>query len=226
MEEIGFNGLNNLDILKNTFKKGYITSINKLIIESYYDILKEKKLIGMKPLENNRRNCLVHYMEKNKMKHGLYIHIGSEFEEYDKETFKTLGRIDIKVTVGFDFRQENSYTYECKRIVKHNASPQKIRKAYINEGMDRFINLIYASNMKEVGMICFIEEGDINSIKPKIYEQVENIVLLGTKIKDLSKHYSHEYVLHSEHEKKNHIKFETYHLLFDFNESSSSKKVM
>ena len=61
-----------------------------------------------------------------------------------------------------DFKKSNAYyTIECKRLDGSNL----LNRAFVDDGVFRFIDLKYSSYYKKSGMLGFVVEPNINLIK-------------------------------------------------------------
>lgn len=199
---------------KNIFKAAYISMAIKLIIESYRQVVNDKALKGEHPKENTRRNCLIHYMNKNNEKSKAFFSINSECETYDQKTFQSLGRIDIKLAISYNC--DHYYSFECKRLLKTTSGNKKIEREYINDGLQRYIELKYSSKMNVAGMIAFVESGDIIKIAPRIKTAVQAVATSGTTVKDISDTYLHKYVYSSTHTRNDNTNIDISHIVLDF----------
>jgi hypothetical protein len=207
-------GKGNIRFHKNTFKTAYISKAIKLIIESYAQIVNDHALIGECPKEPTRRNCLIHYMNRNNENSKIFLSINAESETYDEETFESLGRIDIKLAISYNC--DYYYSFECKRFLKSTLGSAKIKKDYIDDGVQRYIDLKYSPKMNEAGMIAFVETGNINKAAVRIKEVIQSISQKGTSTEDLSDKYLHKHVYLSTHKRVNDTNINISHVILDF----------
>jgi len=101
---------------------------------------------------------------------GILRYLPQSLEHYDGETDRYMGRTDIKVISGDNFRDEKAYhIVECKRINGTNTLNQK----YITEGVARFFNPIpkpkYSSYYKRNIMFGYVVKAiDVSDNADKI----------------------------------------------------------
>lgn len=175
--------------------------IEKLFIQSLIDSYQRiDKNIGF---ENEIRDRFMKdlYQTNSKIKQWLQLKwIDLIWENWVFTPEFQLARTDIafKLT-GLHF------IIECKKL----KSPAK---AYIDEGLDRFVKLQYAEGDEYGGMIGFVIKGDKSTISQKLQEKIAplghtNIIRKGAA----------EPGFNSVHSRTNKSQIELYHLFFDFN---------
>lgn len=151
---INFN-LNHFDYssVKELIEKLYLNGI----FESYQRIDK-----GI-AIENDIRDRFVVDFQKNNSVLTKWIQTKILHVNWERWVFKNetdLGRADLSFELsGIDF------IIECKRL---KYADQK----YINDGLNRFINIEYAKNDEYAGMIGFVISGDIDKISSGINSKV------------------------------------------------------
>ena len=135
-------------------------SILRLIILAHLLMLQsENGIDGL--AEELLRNKLLKYIKQKQGTFGLAQYVfDAESAEIDEVTDITKGYNDIRITIptndAFSEEEQKHYTVECKRL---DGNSEK-NKAYIEEGIFRFITGKYASKMSLAGMVGFIEKSN------------------------------------------------------------------
>lgn len=171
--------------------------------------------------ENYLRNVLVEkYLRKNKERHKIG-YLGFEIEPGEISlAYKTIGFLDIKVTNACSQRltrydESIYYAIECKRL--DNCS-RKI-KAYVEDGILRFVIGKYSKNMPLACMIGFIEDGNpfiiVNKINDRLMIDKKIITLQKLVNCNIEKEFEQSYI--SKHRKQDNFGvIDLYHLMFDY----------
>ena len=192
--------------------------IIKLLIYSYKRIIKERKF-KITDNEDFLRNILVkYYLRIYNQKFQLeyyYFHTESAMINSD---YRSSGFIDISVgTIGPSINPDDYYIFECKRL---NGSNRKAR-AYVDEGINRFISGKYFSDSPFAGLIGFIQCGNLK----KNLEKIENIMkeedLLKARdlLENIEIEKSFKNIYYSSHDGSNILsEIEIYHIMFDYSE--------
>lgn len=175
------------DIIENLFIKSLIESYNRI-----------DKNIG---IENEIRDRFVKdlYTTDSEIKGWLQLKIiYLDWENWVFTDEFELARTDItfKLT-GLEF------ILECKRL----KSPDK---AYIDEGLERFIKLKYSKGDEFAGMIGFVVSGDRTTICKRLNDKIADLEHTIT-ITDISKTPS----FNSHHKRIDNTQICIYHLFFD-----------
>ena len=203
----------------------------KIIKAEIFDWKEIQKKYPGKP-ENYLKYILLHYLRKNKKKFPTITHLSFSAESADfniaesKEAF-----IDIAI-----YGINNSFTcipelfqksltdedyyfaFECKRL-------ENLRKnnAYIQDGIRRYVENIYARAMPFAGMIGFVEKGNIIQIKDNINDRLSNLnkireleTIKMLTLVELEKDFKFSYV--SIHGRVENIPVELYHLFLNYTE--------
>lgn len=195
-------------IVYEKFRNAFEQKCCHLIIEAYQTSLTEK-VIRLDWNENDISYELYEKMEVNPKRVSKFkIHLSPEFR-IPKNVSKTKGfsdklpRIDLKMA-HFGLKQEFKYFFEAKRLKEKSSG---LKRAYINEGMDRYISEKYPIGC----MLGYLLEGKtdetikgINSLLEKDKRNTEVLNLMS------------ERVLKSIYQ-SNHTDIDTLkHLIFDF----------
>lgn len=195
-------------IVYEKFRNAFEQKCCHLIIEAYQTSLTEK-VIRLDWNENDISYELYEKMEANPKRVSKFkIHLSPEFR-IPKNVSKTKGfsdklpRIDLKMA-HFGLKQEFKYFFEAKRLKEKSSG---LKRAYINEGMDRYISEKYPIGC----MLGYLLEGKtdeaikgINSLLEKDKRNTEVLNLMS------------ERVLKSIYQ-SNHTDIDTLkHLIFDF----------
>lgn len=173
-------------IVCEKFRNAFEQKCCQLIIEAYQTSLTEK-VIQLDWNENDISYELYEKMEANSKRVSKFkIHLSPEFR-IPKNVFKKKGfsdklpRIDLKMA-HFALMQEFKYFFEAKRL-KDNSSD--LKRAYINEGMDRYISEKYPIGC----MLGYLLEGKtdktvcgINSLLKKDKRDTEVLCLKPSKL--------------------------------------------
>lgn len=176
------------DIIENLFIKSLIESYNRI-----------DKNIGV---ENEIRDRFVKDLHTTDSEIRRWLQLKIIFLDWENWVFTDefeLARTDIafKLT-GLEF------IIECKRL----KSPDK---AYIDEGLERFIKLKYSKGNEVAGMIGFVVSGNSANICKKLRDKIE-VLDHTTSIRNFSALNRFE----SYHNIVNKSQICVYHLFFDF----------
>lgn len=195
-------------IIFKKFRNAFENKCFRLIIDAYQTSL-SKEEIRLDWNENDISFVLYEKIEDNPRRIEKYkIHISPEFRIL-KKALKTKGfadklpRVDLRMS-HFAIKKEIKYFFEAKRLKEKDS---KLKRAYINEGMDRFISKKYPSGC----MLGYLLEGNTEETVKGINFLLENgnrkTEILKPKPNKLHKNY-----YESVHSKIGILK----HLIFDF----------
>ena len=170
------------------------------IIESYQRIDK------CAAIENDIRDRFIVDFYKNNSLLKKWIQSKVLHVNWERWVFKNdsdLGRADLSFELsGIDF------IVECKRL-------KFADKKYIDDGLDRFINLEYGEGDNYAGMMGFVVSGDEQAISNKLKEKVilrnHNDSLFEEKI-----NYSWNPSFNSTHNRVDSTPINIFHLFFSF----------
>lgn len=183
---------------------GGFSSKKQLIEELFIGSLTESyrrvdKVIGN---ENQIRDRFMKdlYQTDSQIKKWLHLNeINLSWENWVFTPDFELGRTDISFqTFGMKF------ILECKRL-------KRADKAYVDEGLERFINLKYAKGDEFAGMIGFVIGGDKHLISEGLQKKVDGLIHTQS-----IKKASPEPFFNSFHHRTDKSPIELYHLFFDF----------
>ncbi len=172
------NSLNKLSAKKFVKNKTYKSQFNKILnvcVKAYSKLIEsEKNLEGLE--EEMLRNKLLKYIRNNQGVYGIAKYVfDAESAEIDDITDKTVGYCDIRITIpcssNFSTDEQKKFIIECKRLDGYASK----NKAYIEEGMNRFISEKYVCKLDVCGMIGFIEKSNKVYRTDKIAEIVNDI---------------------------------------------------
>jgi len=196
---------------KKAFKAGFKEKYVRLVIDSYKEVL--VKNAGIKKVwEDTRRNMLCSQMRSIKGTYGITYNIVAESGVYD-EDFKDAGRIDICCYLS---ELDDQYiAFECKRFLKKDIVPSYIAREYYGEGIKRFEDNVYSSNIDLGGMIAFLEEGDFLKLNQVFLDELPQYSIRNF-LRDVSPYYNHNYVYETFHARKNNGNIQLVHILLDF----------
>ncbi|RJE71576.1 hypothetical protein [Reichenbachiella sp. MSK19-1] len=96
------------------------------------------------------------------------------------------------------------FILECKRV-------KSADKAYIDEGLERFISLKYAKGDEYAGMIGFVISGDKHDISQRLQKKIGALPHTLSVKKTLPEPF-----FNSIHHRSDQNQIEVYHLFFDF----------
>ena len=96
------------------------------------------------------------------------------------------------------------FILECKRL-------KSADKAYIDEGLERFVNLKYAKGDEYAGMIGFVVSGDKDSISLGLQDRVKPLHHTRSIIRASPSPF-----FNTSHQRSDKSQIELYHLFFDF----------
>ena len=175
---LNLNSLNKLSAKKFVRNKTYKLQFNKILtacVKAHFKLVEsEKNLEGLE--EEILRNKLLKYIKNNQGTYGIAKYVfDAESAEIDETTDKTVGYCDIKITIpcssNFSTKEQNKFIIECKRLDGFATK----NKAYIENGMNRFISEKYVCRLDVCGMIGFIEKANKVYKTDKIAEIVNDI---------------------------------------------------
>ena len=202
--------------LNNNIQEQFRTAFERkcfiLIVDAYKASLSEK-IIQLDWNENDISQELCEKIENNPNKLRYKITVSRE-HHLTKKVAKEKGfadklpRIDFKMS-NFRFRAEYKYFFEAKRLKENDSG---LKRAYINDGMDRFI-----SNKYPLGcMLGYLLQGNVNrtmkGINSLLVKDKRSIETLTFKKNNLHKDY-----FESKHIEIGVLK----HLIFDFTNMSN-----
>lgn len=193
LSKFGFKSIE--DLIENFYLKSIVDSYNRI-----------NKTIS---IENDIRDRFINdfYHVSPIIKKWLQLqilHVNWERWVFKKDS--ELGRADLSFEIsGLDF------IVECKRL--KNASQK-----YIDDGLHRFIKLEYAENDTYSGMLGFIINGDIKTIKSSLFQKCKSVNLLKS---DFSKSNYNAWTnsFKTAHSRVDNSEIKIYHLFFEFNQS-------
>lgn len=177
------------DIIENLFIKS--------VVESYGRI---DKTIGIENDIRDRFRDDLYFDEQSLLKKWLQFDI--IYLDWENWTLTSTG--GLKRT-DFVFKLSGmKFIVECKRLRTGD-------KKYIDEGLQRFINLDYAQGDEYAGMIGFVISGDINIICTKLHSKISSLehTTYTSSVSDIPN-------FNSMHVRKNKTSIEIYHLFFEF----------
>ncbi|MFW6275462.1 MAG: hypothetical protein ACOC2M_02395 [bacterium] len=198
--------------VRNIFRNAFEQKCFQLINEAYLSSLNEK-VIQLNWNENDISQEILEKIERNTLRLKWNITASREFylpnNDFKSKGFADkLSRIDFRLTNIFA-EQEFKYFIEAKRL-KENDS--ELKRAYINEGMERFISKKYPIGC----MLGYLLEGNIgktikgiNKLLVKDKRKTETLIF--------KKHIQFNAYYESNHSKIGILK----HIIFDFTSISS-----
>ncbi|MEG0695626.1 hypothetical protein [Algoriella sp.] len=191
-------------------QKAFEQNCCQLIIEAFKVSLFEK-IIQSDWNENDISYELYEKMEINPKRIKYQIHLSPEFR-IPKNVSKTKGfsdklpRIDLKMA-NFVSEKEFKYFFEAKRLKEKSSS---LKRAYIKEGMDRFISEKYPLGC----MLGYLLEGELDKTIKGINSLLKKDKR-NTEILNLKSEESLKSIYKSNHSDAISLK----HLFFDFTET-------
>lgn len=184
------------DFIKNLLLKGIVLALDQLKIDSF--------------LEEKIRDILVRYLETENEEIKAFLK--DKFLFLDTERRKNISddekvRTDISFsTSGFEF------VLECKTLKFAN-------KKYLEEGLQRFIDLRYAEHDDFAGMLGFILKGKPENIVRNLKKKVQNFHPAKDMEHFLSRRCLEQALsFQSKHIRKNDTEIHIFHLFFDLRE--------
>ncbi len=219
---------------KISYSETIFKRVTEYIIFCYLLIIKDNLKISsteilqtnIKP-ENYYRNVLLYdYLQKNKslarFKVISNLHFLAETEVlYRNVNNLSAGKIDIFVTnlgkklLNGKPSEQVFFNFECKRL-----NNNLLNNLYVEEGIYRYLKRNYRNHFPFIGLIAFVENGNIidiiNDINNKLsldrYSSIKNISYLN--FHKLVKNFDNSYI--SRHKNTLGINFNYYHIFFDF----------
>ena len=197
-------------IVDNLSKLGY-SSKRDIIEKLYLGSLKGsyERLDKALSTENDIRDRFVddlYHNEQSPIKKWLQykvIYLNWENWSFDGDGLKVRSDFSFKFS-GMEF------IIECKRL-------KSADKAYVEEGLERYVNLKYAKGDEYAGMIGFVIEGDKNMISEGLRGKIKPLPHTESIKKTLPIPF-----FNSIHQRADNSQIELYHLFFDFKLSKPS----
>ena len=191
-------------IFDNLSKLGY--SSKKDIVERLYlSSLKEsyERINKTISTENDIRDRFVddlYHNEESPIKKWLQYKV--IYLNWENWSFDCGG---LKVRSDFSFKISGmEFIIECKRL-------KSADKAYIDEGLERFINLKYAKGDEYGGMIGFVISGDKNAISDGLQKRIKMLHHTQSINRASPKPF-----FNTIHRRSDTSQIELYHMFFDF----------
>lgn len=200
----------------NELKESILKKHVQLIILSYFRI--KDKVYDHLPKENIRRNGLLRSMRKNKYELGILTLITSESGQFN-DNDEDIGRVDI--TCYLDLCEDNYIAFECKRFLKKDIILSYFHSQFVGEGIQRFQDNKYSSNISIAGTIVFVESGNYRKVYDLFVNELPKICVSSSMLEQ-SNIYSHNYVFSTEHARNNNINITLTHILMDFTHNKYS----
>jgi hypothetical protein len=203
--------LNNLIV--NKFRKAFEEDCIELIINAYSIALSEKEY-QLDWLENDFSELLCHYVNRAQLSINKEITCKTEKKLFSKPNNLEKGFADKLPRIDFVYTKIwSNLRFECFMEAKRlKEKDSKLKRAYINEGMDRFISTKYPIGC----MLGYLLEGytketiqGINSLLEKDKRNTETLILRSNML--LNTYYE------SYHSDIGILK----HLIFDFTNVSN-----
>jgi hypothetical protein len=186
----------------------------------------EKKKISRKHIEDVIKDYIYSWFEKSNkriFREGIIINLEPKVK-YDQ-----VGFYDIKFQHSdwVDSKNESFkyYSVECKNLTLDATKNHIAEYVFVNHkkdgGVYRYFNGKYAQNQNFGGMLGFILDGEVNTIKEKIIEKLKSpfdITPQGDLIDNgiiLNSIEGNDFTFNSTH-KRNDENFTLHHFLFDF----------
>jgi len=152
------------------FCDDYIPGLLKLIISSWETFQLPKEC-----LENPITKKFCSHLRNNKDRDKHFFRIEWESTELD-ENGNELGRIDLKF-IGFGSCDEHVYfSVECKRlhVTFPNGHFDSLARQYVEDGMFRYFNGQYATDLSKGGMLGYVMDGNAEAAKMNIKNAIES----------------------------------------------------
>lgn len=191
----------------NKYRKSFEKHCLHLLHCAYKNVLDEK-ILKIDWLENDITYELFEKIENNPIRIKYRIHIAPEFR-LPKDIVKVKGfadklpRVDLKMA-HFHSNQEDTYFFEAKRLKETDSV---LKRAYIDEGMQRFISKKYPIGCMLGYLLCGTVDRTITGINTLLMNDQKT-----TEILKKEKHQFAKYYYESYHNEIGIIK----HIIFDF----------
>lgn len=202
-------------IIYEKFRDAFEQECFRLIIEAYNTSL-TKKIIQLDWDENDISSELHQYIKENPLRIKWKVSTNVE-SHIPKDTLKAKGfsakfpRIDFRFT-SFKSNLEYEYFFEAKNLKQTGSEGSKLKRRYINTGIDNFVSRKY----KNGSLIGYLIEGETNKtikgINTLLEKDTRNSEILVHKPNTLLKAY-----YESNHSTIGILK----HLIFDFTNISN-----
>ena len=189
------------------YRKAFEEDCIELIVNAYNLAITEKKY-QTDWLENDFSELLGYYVNESQLSLEKGITCKTEKKLLSETNYQVKGFADKLPRIDFVYfkiwQKQRFHCYmEAKRLKENDSG---LKRAYINEGMDRYISGKYAFGC----MLGYLLEGNLNKtieginfLLTKAYRKTENLSLKPTKL--LSTFYE-----------SNHSIGKLKHILFDF----------
>jgi hypothetical protein len=151
----------------DTFQQNLLPLIFDLIITVWKD-MKKPVPTDLEDDISDKLYCAL-LNSKNRSEHPFLIR--REDREYDLEQAKEIGRKDIVFFPSYD---ENIYLcLEAKRLnAQIGGKCHSLADQYVKEGMQRFVNLKYASDVSHGAMLGYVLDGKIGNAMKNVENNI------------------------------------------------------
>lgn len=172
--------------------------------------------VGTTPNEPELAGILRDEMVQEKAARGLELRIQEEVGTRSRRRRKPDGRIDIMVI--YSFNEEEYFAVECKRVC---VSKRSLARAYVSQGVARFISGKYASGHDAGAMIGFAMDCDClgcaYQVADCLRKKVKELAIVR-EWRDESPRLRLQNVYSTGHDDGQHVKsFELFHLFLSLN---------
>lgn len=198
------------EYIEFNLKQFKCSSVKELIEEFYLAGLVEsyKRIDKRIAIENDIRDRFVKNFRSQNSILTRWIQLKILHVNWERWVFKNdndLGRADLSFELpGFDF------IVECKRL-------RYADKKYIDDGLNRFIELEYGKGDEYAGMLGFVVSGNKNTISENLEKRV---TVVNGFDSDFSKESNPVWspAFNSSHKRKDDSVIHIYHLFFNFSQ--------
>lgn len=157
----------NINLWASQFPQNQVSNILKLVLDSWKtfnppDVLLEvpiTKRFYSHLLANQDRS--IHFFQIN-------------WEPYLVEDGETVGRLDLKFIQGWNVKVY--FSLECKllRVTRPSNQFESLAGKYVTEGMYRYFNGQYASNLDKGGMLGYVMDGQTGEAIQDVRHAIHN----------------------------------------------------
>lgn len=193
--------------INSAYRKAFEDNCFELLIYAYQKVM-EERIFQLNWLENDISYELYEKIDDNPIRQEYEIHMSPEFR-ISKEVKKIRGfadklpRIDLRVT-SFRNKEEYKYFFEAKRLKEKDSA---LKRAYINEGMQRFISSKYPLGC----MVGYLLEGSVD----KTIDGINSLLVKDSRDSEILSKKPHEDI--NDYYESNHdVIIILKHIILDF----------
>lgn len=151
------------------FPDDYVPALLELVLDSWGSF-KIPNDLHENPI--TRHFCA--HLRNNKNRDQHFFRIEWESTDLDEDG-KELGRIDLKFIEGGSCDEKVYFSIECKRlrVTFPKGAFSSLARQYVEEGMVRYFNGQYATDLNKGGMLGYVMDGDTKAAIADVKKAIE-----------------------------------------------------